>query len=399
MPLTDISIKAAKPAAKPMKLFDTGGLFLIVAPSGGRWWRFKYRYQGKHKTLSLGTYPTVSLKDARERRDELRRELARGIDPGVVRKAGKVAQANTFELLAEEWRGKFSRAWTPKHSERIAARLRANVFPWLGSKPIRDITAPELLAVIRRIEARGALEVAHRVLGYCGQIFRYAVATGRAERDPSGDLRGALPPVNSKHYASITDTRAIGALLRALDGYQGHFVTRCALRLAPLVFVRPGELRAAEWQEFDLDNAEWRIPGSRMKMRTTHIVPLSHQAVAVLRELYPLTGRGKYVFPSLRTGERPMSENTVNAALRRLGYDKSEMTGHGFRSMASTLLNEQGWHHDAIERQLAHIERNAVRGAYNYAEHLPERRRMVQAWADFLDGLRSGANVVAFRAA
>jgi integrase len=399
MPLTDISIKAAKPAAKPMKLFDTGGLFLIVAPSSGRWWRFKYRYQGKHKTLSLGTYPTVSLKDARERRDELRRELARGIDPGVVRKAGKVAQANTFELLAEEWRGKFSRAWTPKHSERIAARLRANVFPWLGSKPIRDITAPELLAVIRRIEARGALEVAHRVLGYCGQIFRYAVATGRAERDPSGDLRGALPPVNSKHYASITDTRAIGALLRALDGYQGHFVTRCALRLAPLVFVRPGELRAAEWQEFDLDNAEWRIPGSRMKMRTTHTVPLSHQAVAVLRELYPLTGRGKYVFPSLRTGERPMSENTVNAALRRLGYDKSEMTGHGFRSMASTLLNEQGWHHDAIERQLAHIERNAVRGAYNYAEHLPERRRMVQAWADFLDGLRSGANVVAFRAA
>jgi integrase len=399
MPLTDISIKAAKPSAKPVKLFDTGGLFLIVTPSGGKWWRLKYRFQGRAKTLSLGTYPLVGLKDAREKRDELRRQLAQGVDPGVVRKAGKVVQANTFELLAEEWRGKFSRAWTPKHSERIAARLRANVFPWLGSKPIRDITAPELLAVARRIEARGALEVAHRVLGYCGQIFRYAVATGRAERDPSGDLRGALPPVNSKHYASITDTKAIGALLRAIDGYQGHFVTRCALRLAPLVFVRPGELRAAEWQEFDLDNAEWRIPGSRMKMRTTHIVLLSRQAVAILRELYPLTGRGKYVFPSLRTGERPMSENTVNAALRRLGYDKSEMTGHGFRSMASTLLNEQGWHHDAIERQLAHIERNAVRGAYNYAEHLPERRRMVQAWADFLDGLRSGTNVVAFRVA
>jgi integrase len=399
MPLTDIAIKTAKPAAKPMKLFDAGGLFLIVTPAGSKWWRFKYRYQGRAKTLSLGTYPLVSLKDAREKRDELRRQLTQGVDPGVVRKAGKVAQANTFELLTEEWRGKFGRAWTPKHSERIAARLRANVFPWLGSKPIRDITAPELLAVARRIEARGALEVAYRVLGYCGQIFRYAVATGRAERDPSGDLRGALPPVNSKHYASITDTKAIGALLRAIDGYQGHFVTRCALRLAPLVFVRPGELRAAEWQEFDLDNAEWRIPGSRMKMRTTHIVLLSRQAVAILRELYPLTGRGKYVFPSLRTGERPMSENTVNAALRRLGYDKSEMTGHGFRSMASTLLNEQGWHHDAIERQLAHIERNAVRGAYNYAEHLPERRRMVQAWADFLDGLRSGTNVVAFRVA
>jgi integrase len=399
MPLTDIAIKAAKPTVKPVKLFDTGGLFLIVTPSGGKWWRFKYRYQGKHKTLSLGTYPTVSLKDARERRDELRRELARGIDPGVIRKAGKVAQANTFELLAEEWRGKFSRAWTPKHSERIAARLRANVFPWLGTLPIADITAPELLAVIRRIEARGALEVAHRVLGYCGQIFRYAVATGRAERDPSGDLRGALPPVNSKHYASITEAKAVGALLRVIDGYEGHFVTRCALQLAPLVFVRPGELRAAEWAELDLDNAEWRIPASRMKMKTTHIVPLSHQAVTILRELYPLTGRGRYVFPSLRTGERPMSENTVNAALRRLGYDKSEMTGHGFRSMASTLLNEQGWHRDAIERQLAHIERNAVRGAYNYAEHLPERRRMIQSWADFLDGLRSGANVVAFRAA
>jgi integrase len=236
-------------------------------------------------------------------------------------------------------------------------------------------------------------------LSYCGQIFRYAVATGRAERDPSGDLRGALPPVNSKHYASITDTRAIGALLRAIDGYQGHFVTRCALQLAPLVFVRPGELRAAEWSEVNLDSAEWRIPAARMKMRTTHIVPLSHQAVAILRELYPLTGRGKYVFPSLRTGERPMSENTVNAALRCLGYDNSEMTGHGFRSMASTLLNEQGWHHDAIERQLAHAERDAVRAAYNYAEHLPERKRMVQAWADYLDGLREGGNVTPLRKA
>jgi integrase len=230
-------------------------------------------------------------------------------------------------------------------------------------------------------------------------VFRYAIATGRGERDISADLRGALPPLRYTHHAAITEAKAVGALLRAIDGYQGHFVTRCALRLAPLVFVQPGELRAAEWQEFDLDSAEWRIPASRMKMRTTHIVPLSHQAVAILREVYPLTGRGKYVFPSLRTRDRPMSENTVNAALRRLGYPKDEMTGHGFRSMASTLLNEQGWHHDAIERQLAHAERDAVRGAYNYAEYLPERRRMMQVWGDFLDGLRGGAAVLPFRAA
>lgn len=399
MPLTDISIKAAKTTARPVKLFDTGGLFLIVAPSGGKWWRFKYRYQGKAKTLSLGTYPTVSLKDARERRDELRRQLAQGIDPGVVRKACKESQANTFEALALEWHAKFKHTWTAEHAERIRARLKADVFPWLGAKSIRDITAPELLAVVRCIEARGALDTAHRVLANCGQVFRYAIATGRAARDPSGDLRGALPPVKSKHHASITDTKAIGALLRAIDGYQGHFVTRCALQLAPLVFVRPGELRYAEWSEFDLEAGEWRIPAHKMKMRTTHIVPLSRQAVACLSELYPLTARGRYVFPSLRTGDRPMSENTVNAALRRLGYDKSEMTGHGFRSMASTLLNEQGWHRDAIERQLAHAERDAVRASYNYAEHLPERRRMVQAWSDYLDGLRSGANVVAFRAA
>jgi integrase len=399
MPLTDIAIKAAKPTVKPVKLFDTGGLFLIVAPSGGRWWRFKYRFQGKAKTLSLGTYPTVTLKDARERRDGLKRQLAQGIDPGVMRKACKESQANTFEALALEWHAKFKHTWTAEHAERIRARLKADVFPWLGAKSIRDITAPELLAVVQRIEARGALDTAHRALANCGQVFRYAIATGRGERDISADLRGAPPPVRSKHHASITDVKAIGALLRAIDGYQGYFVTRCALRLAPLVFVRPGELRAAEWQEFNLDSAEWRIFASRTKMRTTHLVPLSRQAVAILQELYPLTGRGKYLFPSLHTGERPLSENTINAALRRLGYDKSEMTGHGFRSMASTLLNEQGWHHDAIERQLAHIERNAVRGAYNYAEHLPERRRMLQSWADFLDGLRGGAAVLPFRAA
>ncbi|MGH6885504.1 MAG: tyrosine-type recombinase/integrase, partial [Geminicoccales bacterium] len=242
--------------------------------------------------------------------------------------------------------------------------------------------------VLRRIEARGAIDTAHRVLQNCGQVFRFAVATGRAVRDPAADLRGALVTVRGSHFASITEPKAIGALLRAIGGYQGTHIVRCALRLAPLTFVRPGELRAAEWPEFDLDAAEWRIPAERMKMRAIHLVPLSAQAVGILRELRPLTGTGRYVFPGERTPTRPMSENTVNAALRRLGYSKDEMTGHGFRSMASTLLNEQGWHRDAIERQLAHGERDAVRAAYNYAEHLPERRRMMQAWADYLDGLK-----------
>jgi integrase len=340
----------------------------------------------------------VSLREAREKRDELKRQLANGVDPGAVRKAHKVSQADTFQALALEWHDKFKPSWTQEHGDRVLARLRNDVFPWLGDKPIRTITPAELLEVVRRIESRGALDTAHRALANCGQVLRYAVATGRAERDSSQDLRGALPPVKSKHHAAIIDSKAIGDLLRAIEGYQGHFITRCALQLAPLVFVRPGELRAAEWQEFDLDNAEWRIPGSRMKMRAVHIVPLSHQAVAILKELQPLTGSGRFVFPSLRAQNRPMSENTINAALRRLGYDKHEMTGHGFRSMASTLLNEQGWHHDAIERQLAHAERNSVRAAYNYAEHIPERKRMMQAWADYLDGLQMGAAVLPFKA-
>jgi integrase len=388
--LTDTAIKAAKSKDKPIKLFDSNGLFLLIATQGGKWWRFKYRYQGKHKTLSLGVYPLVGLKEAREKRDELKRQLANGIDPGAVRKTCKVSQANTFQALALEWHDKFKLAWTPEHGDRILARFRHDIFPWLGDRPIHDISAPDLLAVIRRIESRGALDTAHRALANCGQVLRYAVATGRAERDLSQDLRGALPPVKSKHHATIIEVKAIGDLLRAIDSYQGHFITRCALQLAPLVFVRPGELRAAEWQEFALDNAEWRIPGSRMKMRAVHIVPLSRQAVTILKELHPLTGSGRFVFPSLRSQDRPMSENTLNAALRRLGYDKHEMTGHGFRSMASTLLNEQGWHHDAIERQLAHAERNSIRAAYNYAEHLPERKRMMQAWSNFLDGLRAG---------
>jgi integrase len=399
MSLTDPAIRNAKPGEKPIKLADEKGLYLLIVPAGGKWWRLDYRFAGKRKTLSMGTYPEVSLKEARDKRDDARKQLAQGIDPGETRKAMKAAQsaeADTFEVVAREWHTKFSPTWTPEHGERIIRRFERDVFPWMGKRPIREITAPELLAALRRIESRGALDTAHRAHQNCGQVFRYAVATGRADRDPSGDLRGALPPVRDKHHASITDPKGIGELLRAIDDYRGSFVTQCAMRLAPLVFVRPGELRSAEWSEFDFDKAEWRIPGEKMKMRDPHIVPLSTQAAAILLELQPLTGRGRYVFPSARTpnGDRCMSENAVLAALRRLGYTKDEMTGHGFRSMASTLLNEQGWHRDAIERQLAHTERNAVRAAYNYAEHLPERRKMMQAWADYLDGLKRSADVI-----
>jgi integrase len=398
MPLTDTAIRNTKPGAKPVKMFDEKGLFLLLNPTGSRWWRFKYRFDDKEKLLSFGTYPEVSLKDARLKREEARRQVAAGIDPGEHRKAQKAARtgqaANSFEIVAREWFAKFSPNWVASHSDKIIRRLERDIFPWVGMKPIADVSAPDLLTCLRRVEGRGAVETAHRIVQNCGQVFRYAIATGRAVRDPAADLRGALPPVKEKHHASITEPKAIGELLRAIIGYQGSLITACALRLAPLVFVRPGELRKAEWSEFNFDTAEWRIPGERMKMREQHIVPLSRQATAVLRELQALTGQGQFVFPGARTNGRPMSENTVNAALRRLGYGSDDMTGHGFRSMASTLLNEQGWHRDAIERQLAHAERNAVRAAYNYAEHLPERKRMMQAWADYLDGLAASADII-----
>jgi integrase len=404
MPLTDIAVRSAKPQSKTVKHFDGGGLYLEVNPSGGKWWRWKYRFGGKEKRLSFGVYPDVSLKAARDKRDAARRQLAAGIDPSEARKAEKLAQAGegSFEVLAREWHGKFSPGWVASHGDRILRRLEKDVFPWLGKRAIAEIKASELLAVMRRIESRGALETAHRTMQNCGQVFRYAVATGRAERDPTGDLRGALPAPKEKHHASIIDPKRIGELLRAMDTYEGFFATKCALRLSPLVFVRPGELRKAQWPEIDLDKAEWRIPAERMKMREQHIVPLSRQAVVILRELEPLTNRAipakpgapLYVFPGAHSRERPMSENAVLAALRRMGYTKDEMTGHGFRSMASTLLHEQGWNHQVIERQLAHAERNAVSAAYNFAEHLPERRRMMQAWADYLDGLKASVEVI-----
>ncbi len=388
--LTPSAVRNAKPKAKAYKLTDGRGMYLLVKPDGARWWRFDYRRPviAKRNTLSLGTYPDVSLKKARVRREEARALLTDGIDPGDQRKAKAEAEADTFEAIAREWHAKHAPNWSADHADRIMTRLEKDVFPWIGRKPIANLTAPDVLGILRRVDARGARDTAHRVHQHCGQVFRYAVATGRASIDPTPALRGAIPPTRTKHHASITDPDRVGELLRAIDGYQGSNVTRAALQLAPLAFVRPGELRQAEWSEFDLDKAEWRIPAERMKMNAPHIVPLAGQAVAILRDLAPLTGSGRYLFPGLRTRARPMSENTVNAALRRMGFDRDTMTGHGFRSMASTLLNEQGWHRDAIERQLAHAERDAVRAAYNYAEHLPERRKMMQAWADYLDSLR-----------
>lgn len=397
MPLSDTAIRNAKPADKPRKLADGGGLYIEVAPSGGKWWRFKYRFDGKEKRLSLGVYPDVGLKEAREKHAEARKLLAAGVDPSANKKAVKAARgdraANSLEVVAREWYASRAPSWKENHSSKIIRRLEVDIFPWLGTRPITEISAPDLLTVLRRIESRGALETAHRALACCGQIFRYAIATGRAQRDPAADLRGALPPVSTKHFPTITDPLKIGELLRAIDGYSGTYQTRYALRLAPMLFVRPGELRKAEWVEFDLDKAEWRIPAERMKMKTTHLVPLPAQAVAVLRELHHISGAGKFVFTGARTTTLPMSENTINAALHRMGY-KGEFVGHGFRHMASTLLNEQGFNRDAIERQLAHAERDGVRAAYNYAEYLPERKRMMQAWADYLEGLAKGANII-----
>lgn len=391
MALTDTKIKTAKPREKAYKLADERGLFLLINPNGSKYWRFKYRFGGKEKLLAIGVYPDVSLAEARERRDAARKMLSNDVDPGLnkqlSKRAAKYATENSFQAVAIEWYAKFSPKWVPGYSSKIIGRLEKNIFPWLGKRPINEIKAPELLSVLRRVESRGAIETAHRVNQICGQVFRYAVVTGRAERDVSADLRGALAPSKTKHRASITEPTAIGELLCAINHYHGYFVTKCALQLAPLLFVRPGELRNAEWSEFNFETAEWRIPAEKMKMKKMHIVPLAKQAVQILQELYQLTGSSKYVFPSVLSNSRPMSDNTVNTALRRLGYTKDEMTGHGFRSMASTLLNEQGWHYDAIERQLAHTERNAVRAAYNYAEHMPERRKMMQHWADYLCAL------------
>jgi integrase len=401
MPLNEMKIRNAKPKEKFYKISDSNGLYLHVTEKGGKLWRFKYRFDGKYKLLALGKYPEISLFDARKKRDEARTQLAHDTDPGAVRKAQKQAETSeteTFEVIAREWHTKFTAKATSGHATKIMRSLERNVFPYIGNHPIAAIKAPELLAVLRRVESRGALETAHRVRTICGQIFRYAVATGRAERDTAADLRGALPSPKEKHLAAITDPAKVGGLLRAIDGYQGGFVVQCALRLAPLVFVRPGELRHAEWSEIDFDNAEWNIPASKMKLKEPHLVPLSRQAIGILKELLKLTGKSKYVFPSARSISRPMSNNAILAALRRMGFEKDEMSGHGFRAMARTILDEVlQVRPDFIEHQLAHAVRDPNGRAYNRTAHLPERRKMMQTWADYLNGLKEGAKVLPFQ--
>lgn len=401
MSLSEMKVRNAKPKENFYKLTDGDGLYVHVTEKGSKLWRFRYRFDRKEKLLALGTYPEISLVDARQRRDEARRQLAHGIDPGAVRKAQKQAvteETETFEVIAREWHTKFTPTWTEGHAVTIMSRLERDLFPWLGKSPIKEIKAFELLAVLRRVESRGALESAHRIRTIAGQVFRYAVATGRAERDPAVDLRGALPQPGEKHHAAITDPKEVAPLLRAIDGYQGHFVVKCALRLAPLFFVRPGELRHAEWAEIDLDEAAWNIPASKMKMHQPHIVPLCKQAVEILTELKELTGASRYVFPSGRSFARPMSNNAILAALRRMGYSTDTMTGHGFRAMARTILDEVlQVRPDFIEHQLAHAVRDPNGRAYNRTSHLAERRKMMQTWADYLDRIKAGAVVISFK--
>jgi integrase len=397
MPLTDKAIKTKKPSEKIERFSDEKGLYLEVSPSGGKWWRLKYRFEGKEKRISLGTYPEVSLQLARARRDDARRQVAEGSDPSESRKAEKAAnlESNThlFEILAREWLANTEGNRTADNNKRTINRLERDIFPALGSRPISSITAPELLAVLRKVQARGVGETAHRALWSCGQIFRYAVQKGKATRDITGDLKGGLKSVKPKNFAAITEPKEVGALLRAIYSYEGYIVVASALKLAPLVFVRPGELRAAKWENIDLVAAEWRYTVT--KTDSQHIVPLSKQAVAVLAEIEAVTGEGEYVFPSARTGERPMSDAAVNAALRRMGIAKDEMTGHGFRAMARTILDEVlGYRPDIIEHQLAHQVKDPNGRAYNRTAHLPERKKMMQAWADYLDKLRVGADVV-----
>jgi integrase len=396
MSLTDTLIRNAKPSQKTIRHFDERGLYLEISPAGGKWWRLKYRFNGKEKRLSLGVYPDVGLKAARDRRDAARKLLADGVDPSQHRKAQNLAGSdrapNSFEVLAREWFAKYSANWVEAHCDRILRLFERDIFPWIGGRPIIAITATEVLTMLRRIENRGALETAHRALGTCGQVFRYGVATGRAERDLTGDLRGALPPFTGNHFAATTDPNHVAQILRAMDGYVGTFPVRCALRLMPLVFVRPGELRKAEWAHINLEAAEWRFTVSKTK--THHIVPLARQAVEILQELQPLTGHGRFLFPSARSYTRPMSDNAILAAMRGVGIEKDVMTGHGFRAVARTILDEVlKVRPDYIEHQLAHAVKDPNGRAYNRTEFLPERRKMMELWADYLDELKAGAKV------
>lgn len=401
MPLTHAAVQSARATDKPQKLFDGNGLFLLIAPTGGKWWRLKYRFGGKEKLLSLGTYPDVSLKDARERRDAARKLLADGIDPGDARKAEKrtarLNAENSFEAIAREWHGKFSPDLSESHAKRNLRRLEVHVFPRLGGRPIASIEPPEVLDILQRIERKGTIETAHRVRVLIGQVMRYAIATARATRDVSADLRGAIPPAKVTHHAAVTEPKQLGGLLRAIEGYEGTAVVTAALRLAPLLFQRSGELRQAEWAEFDLDGAMWTIPSARMKRKKAakefgpdHIVPLSAQAVAILQELYLQTGRGRFVFPSLRGPQRPMSDMTLSAAFKRMGFDSDTALPHGWRATARTLAVEVlSFPAEIVEMQLSHEVRDSLGRAYNRTQWLDQRRELMQRWADYLDTLKA----------
>lgn len=404
MALTDTAIRTKhKPKAKPYKVADEKGLFLLIAPSGGKRWRMKYRFGGKEKLLAFGTYPDVPLIRAREKRDEARRLLADGVDPSENRKTQKAAKvalsANSFELIGREWFAKMKPEWSDSHADKIIERLERDIFPWLGVRPIAEISAVETLATLMRISDRGAKDTAKRAQQDCGRIFRYAIQTGRGTYNPVPDLRGALPTAIGGNFASITDPAQVGELLRAIDGFKGTFPVKCALRLSPFIFVRPGELRHARWSDIDFEKAAWIFLVSKVKKTETprfHIVPLANQAVQVLRELHALTGDGEFVFPGIRRNGRAMSGATVNAALRRMGYDtKTEITGHGFRAMARTILHEVcGLAPDVIEHQLAHKVPDALGTSYNRTKFLQARKAMMQQWADYLDKIKAGAEVI-----
>jgi integrase len=388
MPLTNLQIQAARPSNKPWKLFDQKGLYLLIQPSGGKWWRFKYRFNGREKLLALGTYPEIGLATARELRDEARSLVARDTDPSAVRRALKTSRAevakNTFISVATEWIAKKSSTWSSGHTSRVRKSLESDIYPLVGSRSISELKAGDFLHAVRRIEDRGAVETAHRALSNCSQIMRFAVQTQRAEFDPCLNLRGALPPVKVKHLSAVTDPSMVGPLLQKLGSYQGTATVRAALKLAPLVFVRPGELRSAKWENMDLENCEWRFRVS--KTNTDHIVPLSRQAGEILRDLKAFNGQSIFVFPGARTVKKPMSENALLAALRNLDIPKEEMSGHGFRAMARTILEEVlGYRPEVIELQLAHAVRDPLGRAYNRTTHLPARHEMMQAWADWLD--------------
>ena len=399
MSLTHIQISNAKPKEKAYKMADADALYLVVRPSGAKVWRMNYRYLDRQKTLYFGSWPDVGIASARELRDEARKKLVAGLDPAAEKKVAritqKIAQDNTFKAIAEEWLVKIEREERAPVTLRKVRWLLDIAEPMIGSRPISKLTAQEILAVLRKVEANGRYESARRMRSVISRVFRYAIATARADRDLAADLRGALITPKVKHHAAITAPKEVGALLRAIDGYTGHELTAVALRLTPHLFVRPGELRQAEWAEIDPDDAVWSIPAEKMKMRRSLCVPLSRQVLAMLEELHALTGHGKYLFPSFRTPHRCMSENTVSAALRRLGYSREEMTAHGFRATAATLLNQMGmWHPDAIERQLAHLDTNATRRVYTRGEYWDERVRMMQHWSDYLDELQGGAQIL-----